>query len=126
MSHGYGRFWTGTRYVLAHRMAASAADLDPKVKVCHRCDNPICCNPAHLFLGTQADNLSDMWRKARGQHGSQHYAAKLTEEQVAAIRAKCCAGVPQRQVAAEFGVGQQTVSQINRGRTWRRAKPVRP
>jgi len=90
------------------------------MQVLHRCDNPPCCNPAHLFLGTQADNIADMIAKRRGGavSGEAHYRAKLTADQVSAIRARYAAGETQVALAREFGVSQTNISRIVRGTTW--------
>jgi len=90
--------------------------------VCHRCDNPPCCNPRHLFLGTCADNVADMVAKARGARGADLPHTKLTDEQVRDIRARYVASwsPPQRggrrsnarELAAEFGITPAYVQQI--------------
>ena len=76
---GYGMFPIGERGKHpAHRVAWEITHGkigDPKVLVCHRCDNPPCCNPAHLFLGTAADNHADMRAKGRVSRGEKHRAA---------------------------------------------------
>lgn len=65
--HGYGTFWFEDRHVIASRMAweLTHAPITNGLFVCHRCDNPPCCNPAHLFLGTMADNFHDAVAKGR-------------------------------------------------------------
>jgi len=83
--------------------------------VCHTCDNRACCNPAHLFEGTDADNAADMARKGRVQRGSKHYAAKLTEEQVLAIRLDTR---PYREIAADYGVGTGTIGNLFKKGSW--------
>lgn len=84
--------------------------------VCHRCDNPLCVNPGHLFLGTQADNVADMDRKGRRRtvsvSGPRHHNARLTTDQVA--EAKNWAGSAEI-LAAKFGVSATTIRNIRRG-----------
>lgn len=70
MPNGYGKIGLGSREDgndLAHRVAWRLANgpIPAGMDICHRCDNPPCCNPAHLFLGTRLDNMSDMSRKGR-------------------------------------------------------------
>ena len=110
--------------ILAHRHAW--ADVHGPIPegmcVLHRCDNPPCVNPDHLFLGTQADNMRDMRLKSRakagpghGKRGEEVPVAKLTNEQARQILLD---SRPQRQIARDFGIVQQTVSDIKRGRRW--------
>lgn len=88
--------------------------------VCHRCDNPPCINPSHLFLGTSLQNISDMVIKGRHSNGENKGQHKLTDEQVDHLRARYSAGgVTQRALAGEFGVSQQLVSHLVR---WTRRK----
>lgn len=79
--------------------------------VLHSCDNPSCCNPRHLFLGTQQENMKDASRK--GRHGK-----KLTTDQVKSILLRHLAGMANGDIAAEFGVSETTVSYIGNGHTW--------
>ncbi len=90
-----------------------------QVCVCHHCDNPLCCRPDHLFLGTQAENLGDMVAKGRsrggGPCGEAHGRAKLTDAEVAKIRA-LSGTMFQREIGARFGVSQSHVSYITLGK----------
>lgn len=104
--------------ISAHRAAFERANgYLPRV-VRHTCDNPPCCNPRHLQGGTQKDNLRDMFERGRARHvrGSDHVRAKLTEEDVRAIRAS-----PDKhaEIAAQFGVDTSTVTRIKAGEAWK-------
>ena len=124
---GYGRVsWYGKKR-LAHRVAmflsSKLADLDTKLLVLHRCDNPKCCNPRHLFLGTHSDNTRDAVSKGRqfipDNRGARSGNAKLTLEQADEIRTKYAFGYgPQQKIAAEYGVSQMVISKIVRGVTY--------
>lgn len=90
--------------------------------VLHRCDNPSCVNPAHLFLGSNADNVHDMDRKGRRVNaqakGNDHAMAKLNSQQVDSIVAMVKKRIPQVRIAKEFGVCLATVNHIATGRLW--------
>ena len=90
--------------------------------VLHRCDNPICVRPDHLFLGDAASNAADRQQKGRGASfpGEVNANSKLTSSQVGEIRARYAAGgVTQRELAAAYGIASQShVSQIVRGVKW--------
>lgn len=89
---GYGRFRSAGKFVQAHRFsyALHAGHIPVGMCVCHRCDNPPCCNPAHLFLGTKKDNADDRDKKGRNKvfRGEAHPSAKATRAIAAAIRAE--------------------------------------
>jgi len=124
---GYGVFrLPGRRNVLAHRFAfvASGGVLASKAPgrtgavgevVCHRCDNPSCCNPKHLFVGTQADNLADMVRKGRRRNSR----TKLTPTVAKELRSRYTGKRgEQKALAREFGISPQLVNDVLRGRAW--------
>ena len=85
---------------------------EPGAFVCHTCDNPPCINPAHLFEGSPQDNVTDMVTKKRVANGERR-KSKLTDVQVAEIRSRYVPWkVTQRELAAEYGVTQQTIGDI--------------
>lgn len=123
-SHGYGRLRAPKgRLVLAHRVAYEKANgcIPEGMCVCHRCDTKECCNPDHLFLGSQSDNMKDMKNKgrARSLRGEKSPRSKLTQEMVDYIRtspnAKILSGV---ELAMLFDVGKATVYDVRNNRTW--------
>jgi Zinc-binding loop region of homing endonuclease len=132
---GYGNVaWHGNMYV-AHRVAAWLSGLISTPQaiesrstsrrarqfVLHKCDNRLCCNPAHFFVGTLGDNMKDAYRKKRKSSfkGESHANAKLTNEQAAEIRRRYKNGELQTLLAKEYGVSQVTISLIIRGKTYR-------
>lgn len=118
---GYGRLnFDGRRYY-AHRLAwALAVGTVPHgMFVLHRCDNPPCCNPGHLFLGTHRDNMADQVAKKRSLFGERNPRAKLTAAQVDEIRALLAERrLSQREIGIRFGVTQSAVSLIALGKKW--------
>jgi uncharacterized NAD-dependent epimerase/dehydratase family protein len=120
--HGYGIVgWQGNFY-LSHRLAFELATgtKPEQMMVCHRCDSPPCCNPDHLFLGTQLDNMRDCVAKGRlrSNVGVCHPGAKLTEDDVREIRRRKANGARSADVATEFGIDRTHVWQIASGRRW--------
>ena len=128
---GYGHRWDPAqkKVVLAHRFAMAERVGWPELEgksVMHTCDNPPCINPDHLRIGTHAENMADMTAKGRrwmgGRNGNDsnlargaaHYLAKVTAEQVTAIRADTRR---QADIAADYGITQSTVSKIKRRTT---------
>lgn len=120
---GYGLVQT-VKYgkLLSHRIAYYLATaVDPlEMAVCHHCDNRLCNNPAHLFLGTLADNCRDRTRKGRTAKGIKQGHAKLTEQDVGAIRVlyNIC-NTPKSALGRQFGVSKTNISDIVNYETWR-------
>ena len=116
---GYGRLkGEGTRKtVYAHRLSYElhVGHIPDGLRVCHSCDTPACVNPAHLWLGTDADNANDMKEKQRQSRGEARYNAKLTEAQARFILASPAKG----QVLADmFGVSRSCIRQVRKGLRW--------
>ena len=102
----------------------------PKGKViCHHCDNPLCSNIRHLFVGTIQDNVDDMWRKGRGGprsfpkpwiRGTKHGHCRLTDEQVSSLRSDRQRGMTFRAIGEKYGIAAPTAHGIV---TYKRHKP---
>ena len=119
---GYGLHKSRGKQWRAHRFAWAATHGEEAGAslVCHRCDNPSCVNPSHLFLGTARDNFHDCLAKGRySPKGTGNAAAKLTAGDAAKIRSLYASGGRSQQgIGQIFGVTQSTVSAVIRGATW--------
>lgn len=117
---GYGQKRINGKKHQLHRLAYEWANgLFPKeLLVLHRCDNPPCVNPNHLFLGTQADNVADRVSKGRSSMGVGRYNSKLTHAQILTIRAAKGHGVLAR-IAREFGISHSNAYRIRLGKAWK-------
>lgn len=118
--HGYGK--TGTRNG-THRISWEIHNgpIPDGLHVLHRCDNPPCVNPSHLFLGNHADNVRDMASKGRqrGPRGDTHGWAKITEEQAREILLRKELGQGLTEICEALGLPKTTVSNIYRGTSWK-------
>ncbi len=119
---GYGRIRVQNKRYQAHRYSwlTHRGPIPRGLNVLHKCDNPACVNPDHLFIGTHMDNMADKYMKGRENYalGIFHSQAKLTEEAVRSIRAE--AGITsQRKLAKRFGVSQSVISNITTHKTWK-------
>lgn len=132
--------WTGTcpRYgmirnrdgkgSLAHREVWKLVkgEIPPKIEVCHTCDNPPCCNPKHLFLGTHKANMEDainkrrfVFVKHRIRRGENNAVSLLTDAKVVAIRSEFAGGKATiRGLAPKYGVSASTIASVVSGRAW--------
>lgn len=117
---GYGYFHRNGHPVPAHRLSYELCNgpIPEGMFVCHKCDNPPCVNPNHLWLGTNADNTNDRNRKGRNPVGGHHHAAKLTESQVIEIRQRASSGEKQYELAREFKVARSLISLIVNRKLW--------
>lgn len=115
---GYGSFsWLGKTRT-SHRLVweLTFGPIPDGTFVCHKCDNPSCCNPSHLFLGTPADNMADMAAKGRGVKLGN---AKLTREQARSIRARHASGTKTATLAREYSVHVCTIHRILNLKSWK-------
>ncbi len=117
---GYGLFRAKGQCRRAPRVSWQIAhgDIPDELHVCHRCDTPSCVNPAHLFLGTQADNMRDKVAKGRHPRGESSPVAKITEEDVRAIRRAYAAGATQYALADQYNLHQVQIGHIVTGERW--------
>lgn len=118
---GYGAGSIRKQYWLAHRLSYSVfvGEIPAGMFVCHKCDNPSCVNPDHLFLGTQQDNMTDKVVKVRHCHGETHGMAKLTEDQIIHVLSSSESSV---ELGRKYGVTTDHIACIRKGRVWKHIK----
>lgn len=145
-STGYGRMSMGRKKTGAHRLAWAIANgpIPDGLVICHTCDNPPCCNPAHLWAGTNQDNTADRVAKGRSAHGEKAWAknpvrgddhwtrreperacrgalngkALITEDDVRAIRARHAAGERLQAIADDYRLTKQAIWLIVKRKNW--------
>lgn len=118
--NGYGQaFVTGIRSRRAHRISWEllVGQVPESKLVLHKCDNPLCVRPSHLFLGTQQDNIDDMFKKGRANKakGIGHGMAKLTPDKVIDIRRST---LTHGNIAAIYRISRTSVTLIKQGKRW--------
>ncbi|AUR85686.1 homeodomain-like protein [Vibrio phage 1.079.O._10N.286.45.E9] len=121
---GYGKISMLGKTMLYHRASFElhVGKIPDGMMVCHKCDNPRCVNPIHLFIGTAKDNMDD--KIAKGRHvgakkGSNHHGAKLVEWQVKEIKNLLNTGESQYKIAEMYGVSQTSINNIKTGKRWK-------
>lgn len=120
--YGYGRFSTHKRHLKAHRVSWTLTNgvIPDAMRVCHNYptgDNPLCCNPAHLFLGTQKENMEDAAKKWRTFRGSIGVVYKVTEEDIPVIRRRALTESALK-VGLDYGITRTAVTAICRRERW--------
>ena len=125
LRNGYGDIWINGHHVAAHRVAWELINgaIPEGVEVLHKCDNPPCVRPDHLFLGTVADNVRDSKNKGRRapQDGENNPAHLLTASQVKEIK-QLRGKLSQRKIGEKFGVARTTIENILTGKQWKNIK----
>lgn len=102
----------------SHRIAYALKNggIPAGINVCHKCDNPLCCNPTHLFLGSQKDNIRDMGAKGRHATGPRNGNSKMSPETIAAIRSDYAnGGISLKGLGRKHGCSDTWIARIVRG-----------
>lgn len=121
-TNGYGKTKEKGVTVSAHRLSWELTNgpIPDGLFVCHKCDNPPCVNPYHLFLGTPKENTQDMREKKRHPHGEKTTKSKLTDKGVLDIRQRYAQGnITLLELAKEYGLTRSTIGYAVKGATWK-------
>lgn len=118
---GYGILTVDKKDLRVHRLMWQFYNgpLSKEDFVCHRCDNPSCANPSHLFIGNQLDNMRDAAAKGRVRKGVEHHGAKFTEDDIREILRLKKEGATVLQIAESFSFPYQTIYKIFTRTRWR-------
>ena len=131
-SNGYGQFWRTVGAIPAHRFSwliHGKGNIKRGLHICHHCDNRLCVNPDHLFIGTCQDNKDDCVAKERQARGEGVNTAKLTEEDVIEIRRLGKLGLPHAEIGKNYPqISTRGIGSVLRGSTWKHVQggPVNP
>lgn len=123
---GYGQIWLNKKRYDAHRASwlLFKGEIPKKTSVCHNCpdgDNPSCCNPEHLFLASQGDNIRDSFNKKRGNppKGERSRTAVLNVEKILEMKKLRQQGMLYKDIAKLYGVCKSTALYAIKGETWK-------
>jgi hypothetical protein len=129
IKHGYGRINFEGRPQLAHRVSwiLSNGNIPYGFVICHRCDNPSCVRPDHLFIGTMSDNKKDSDSKNRSYRtgkppiklGKENNMTRFTKDQILEIRSRYASGEDQYSIGRSYSAAQGTISNIVRRKSWK-------
>ena len=120
-NNGRGVFKINNKLKQAHRISYEVhfGEIPQGLLVCHKCDNGLCVNPEHLFLGTQQDNINDCVNKNRNAKGSKNWNTKLNEEKVKMIRtADFSERGSKAKISRELGISQTALNYVISGKNW--------
>jgi hypothetical protein len=117
-STGYGTFWKDRTAQKAHRLSYQIhrGEIPAGMQVCHKCDNPLCVNPDHLFVGTLQDNMKDRNAKGRQARGVRHSKARLSEDDVRFIRSSNLTTIA---LGKMFNINHGSISAIRTRKNWK-------
>ena len=119
---GYGRYGLppSRKYIYAHREAyrRTFGEIDEGLHICHSCDNPLCCNPRHLFAGTNLDNILDCVKKGRKARGEKHWNCRLSEREVSEMRG-LLRSLSKAKIARLYGLSRSYACRILNNKKWK-------
>jgi hypothetical protein len=122
IKRGYGSIYSNGHCIGAHRVSYQyhKGEIPESMFICHACDNKLCVNPKHLFIGTPLDNMRDKIQKGRSNYalGSNTGSPKLTETQVKEIKLKLLQNLSIKCLSEEYNVCRETIRRIKIGRRW--------
>lgn len=121
---GYGRLKIKGKHISVHRFSYELhkGKIPVGLFVCHSCDNRLCVNPDHLWLGTNTDNIRDMEKKGRSKHPNKenHWKSKFSISDIKKIREKYKTGYfSKKELAKEFGTCKSNMASILQNKTWK-------
>jgi len=120
--NGYGQIGINNKIYYTHRIVYELINgsIPSNLSILHHCDNPSCCNPNHLFLGTRADNIKDMVSKGRQSKGENRPNSKHIYSQIVKIRQLYSTGkYTQKQLGEKFNLNQSNISRIITNQKWK-------